>query len=76
MQAQDQPRTAEISWPKRDLSHIRDIAARLIIEPLYFEWPFPGVADARAVRPGMLDSDDLELQDERRQWLNEVIIRS
>jgi hypothetical protein len=70
------PGGSQLSWPQPDFFHIRDIAARLIIEPLYFEWPFPGVADARAVRPGMLDSDDLELQDERRQWLNEVSIRS
>jgi hypothetical protein len=70
------PGPSEVSSPKPDLPHIPDIAARLIIEPLSFEWPFPGVVDARAGRAGMLDRDDLQLQDERRQWLNEIIILS
>jgi hypothetical protein len=46
------------------------------MEPLSFEWPFPGVADARGDSPGMLDRDDLELQDEKRQLGNEISILS
>jgi hypothetical protein len=46
------------------------------MEPLSFEWPFPGVADARGDPPGLFDRDDLELQDERRKSTNEISILS
>jgi hypothetical protein len=55
------------------LSHVGGIAARLIIESLSLEAPFPGVPDAWVGYAGRLDRDDLELQDERRQWINEIL---
>jgi hypothetical protein len=48
----------------------------LIIEPLSFEWPFPGVTGAGVDSARMLGRGDLELQDERRQWINEISILS
>jgi hypothetical protein len=76
LQAQDRPRTAQVSWPQPDLSHIPDIGARLSMEPLSFEWPFPAVADPRGEPAGMLDRDDLELHDERGQWTSEICVHS
>jgi hypothetical protein len=46
------------------------------IRPLTVEWPFPGVGDAQVDAAGMRDRDDPELQDERRQWINEINILS
>jgi hypothetical protein len=50
--------------------------ARLLTEPLYFEWRLPCVAAARVDPVGMLDRDDLELRNERRHWINEISIPS
>jgi hypothetical protein len=75
-QARHLPMTAQVSWPYPELSHILDIAARLSIEPLSFKWAFPRLVDARVHRARMLDRDNLELQDERRHWINEISIFS
>jgi hypothetical protein len=55
LQAQDRPRTAQVRWPQPDLSHIPDIAARLSMEPLSFEWPLPDQANAGVARAGILE---------------------
>jgi hypothetical protein len=77
-QAHDRPRTvpSQLVSTKSIPPSIGDIAARLSIEPPSFELALPSVADAPRDPPGMLDRDNLELEDEQRQWVNEISVLS
>jgi hypothetical protein len=46
------------------------------IGALAVEWPFLGMTDARVDAAGMPDRDELELQDQRREWINTISILS